>query len=76
MRCSRDTENATECSPISQPWMYHLERPSKYDVMDTIAVGDLEREYKRRKTQSSYCGSGVMNPTSIQEDVGSIPGLA
>ena len=25
---------------------------------------------------SSHCGSVVMNPTSIHEDVGSIPGLA
>ena len=25
---------------------------------------------------SSHCGSGVMNPTSIHEDAGSIPGLA
>ena len=24
---------------------------------------------------SSHCGSVVMNPTSIQEDVGSVPGL-
>ena len=26
--------------------------------------------------RSSHRGSGVMNPTSIHEDVGSIPGLA
>ena len=25
--------------------------------------------------RSSHCGSAVTNPTSIQEDVGSIPGL-
>ena len=28
------------------------------------------------KSQSSHCGSGVMNPTSIHEDVGLIPGPA
>ena len=27
------------------------------------------------KLQSSICGSAVMNPTSIHEDMGSIPGL-
>ena len=26
-------------------------------------------------SQSSHCGSAVMNPTSIHQDVGSIPGL-
>ena len=26
--------------------------------------------------KSSHCGSAVMNPTSIQEEVGSIPGPA
>ena len=31
---------------------------------------------KRRYFQSSHCGSAVTNPTSIHEDVGSIPGLA
>ena len=28
------------------------------------------------KLWSSHCGSVVMNPTSIHEDAGSIPGLA
>ena len=27
------------------------------------------------KIGSSHCGSGVRNPTSIHEEVGSIPGL-
>ena len=30
---------------------------------------------KRIKTWSSHCGAGETNPTSIHEDVGSIPGL-
>ena len=30
----------------------------------------------KAKPRSSRCGSAVMNPTSIYEDVGSIPGLA
>ena len=29
---------------------------------------------KLKMEESSYCGSGVMNPTSIHEDVGWIPG--
>ena len=28
------------------------------------------------RTKSSHCGSVEMNPTSIHEDAGSIPGLA
>ena len=31
---------------------------------------------KRCISESSHCGSGVMNWTSIHEDTGSIPGLA
>ena len=30
----------------------------------------------KKKMHSSHCGSGVTNLASIQEDVGSIPGLA
>ena len=30
----------------------------------------------KRKNRSSHCVSAVMNPTSIHEDTGSIPGLA
>ena len=33
--------------------------------------GDKGTEFK-----SSHCGSAVMNPTSIHEDMASIPGLA
>jgi len=31
---------------------------------------------RRTKVQSSHCGAADMNPTSIHEDAGSIPGLA
>ena len=30
---------------------------------------------KKQKTRNSHCGTVEMNPTSIPEDVGSIPGL-
>ena len=30
----------------------------------------------KKNSGSSLCGSAVMNPTSIHEDQGSIPGLA
>ena len=35
-----------------------------------------QRDRGQREGGSSYCGSAVTNPTSIHEDVGSIPGLA
>ena len=34
------------------------------------------KKQKNKKTRSSHCGSAVMNPTSIHENAGSIPGLA
>ena len=34
-----------------------------------------ERAGSERRSRSSHCGSTVMNPTSTQEDAGSIPGL-
>ena len=37
-----------------------------------VLLGCLKSEMIR----SPHCGSGVMNPTSIHEDAGSIPGLA
>ena len=36
---------------------------------DTCAI-------RKPRLWSSHCGSAVMNPTTIHEDVGSIPGLA
>ena len=32
--------------------------------------------YLKEKGRSSHCGSAAMNPTSINEDLGWIPGLA
>ena len=34
------------------------------------------RSYEEKNVGSSHCGSAETNPTSIHEDVGSIPGLA
>ena len=33
------------------------------------------KQTKQNQTSSSFCGPEVRNPTSIHEDVGSIPGL-
>ena len=35
-----------------------------------------KRKKGKKLKESSHCGSVVMNPTSIHEDVGLIPGLA
>ena len=39
----------------------------------------IERNFlnliKKKKNRSSYRGSAEMNPTSIREDAGSVPGL-
>ena len=37
---------------------------------------DLNKPLKKNYDGSSRCDSAVMNPTSIHEDTGSIPGLA
>ena len=37
--------------------------------------GLAKNKTKNKKKQSSQCGSAVINPSSIHEDVGSIPGL-
>ena len=42
----------------------------------THAFGYVELGEIRSDTQSSRCGSAVMNLTSIHKDAGSIPGLA
>ena len=38
--------------------------------------GRVDCEWTRRGVGSSYCGSVVTNPTSIQEDASLIPGFA
>ena len=40
----------------------------------TRMLGAKDMQFK--KAWSSCCGSAVMNPTSVHEDVGLIPGLA
>ena len=44
----------------------------------TLKANAEDHKYLLRKTTegSSSCGSVVMNPTSIHEDMGSIPGPA
>ena len=39
-------------------------------------INKYKKKSSFKKILSSHCGSVVMNPTSIHEDVGSIPGLA
>ena len=45
-------------------YVYYLLSPPKNVVL------------KKTEIESSHCGSAVMNPTRIYEDVDSIPGLA
>ena len=40
-----------------------------------LEVARSLREVRTRSNWSSYCGSVIMNLTSIHKDVGSIPGL-
>ena len=40
------------------------------------ATNMAKKKRKKRRRRSSCCGSAVMNPTSIHEDSGLIPGLA
>ena len=48
---------------------------SNYDKHPTLFQEGSEAAYKN-PSRSSCCGSVVTNPTSIHEEVGSIPGLA
>ena len=47
-----------------RPW------PGNFNKVPVRPLG----EKKKKKKQSSYCGSVVMNPNGILEDVGLIPG--
>ena len=39
-------------------------------------IRKVQKSVKKEKFQSTLCGAAETNPTSIHEDVGSIPGLA
>ena len=42
----------------------------------TLVQFQIFKDFKRIRIGSSHCGTAEMNPTSIHEDVGSIPGPA
>ena len=50
-------------------------KSKKTHLSNEKTAGDIE-QYRLVMVWSSHCGSGVKNPTSIHEDVGSSPGLA
>ena len=45
-------------------------------VASTATFISHSSETKKSKTGNFHCGSAAMNPTSIHEDTGSIPGFA
>ena len=45
-----------------------------YNIL--VKYGIHKKSFNKTFDRNSCCGSAVMNPTSIHEEVGSIPGLA
>ena len=66
-------EELLSCENAGEPWPA---LSSKSTTRVTLVVFNFPvATFSKARKQSSCCGSVVMDPTSIHEDVGLIPGL-
>ena len=62
---------------LESGWLCHLRGLTQYGGSETVLILSLSCKSLRGIVRWSACGgSVVMNPTSIHEDAGLIPGLS